>query len=211
MDNFNQEDADKLRGIKALKKVKELIEALTKLALDPKAAPKAKALAIACLLYVISPLDAIPDVLPVVGWSDDIALIVATVSQLAVELKPYMPAVALGALLTAEYNTPKRENNITVEISPDEKTVEISPDEKTVEISPDEKTVVIPPDEKTVIISPDEKTVVIPPDEETSNTTLIEQLKRFQIIMTATLILLAIVVISSLVFNAFLMGKLTHH
>ncbi|HAJ60014.1 MAG TPA: hypothetical protein DCP31_12760 [Cyanobacteria bacterium UBA8543] len=141
MDNFNQEDADKLRGIKALKKVKELIEALTKMALDPKAAPGAKALAIACLLYVISPLDAIPDALPVVGWSDDIALIVATVSQLAVELKPYIP----------ENNTPK---NITVKITK---------------------------------------------DEETSNTTLIEQLKRFQIIMTATFILFAIVVIFSLV------------
>lgn len=38
------------------------------------------------LLYVISPIDLIPDVIPVVGWIDDLVVIIAGMIPLAREL-----------------------------------------------------------------------------------------------------------------------------
>ncbi len=39
------------------------------------------------LLYVISPIDIIPDVIPVFGWLDDAAIIVAQIASFIVYLK----------------------------------------------------------------------------------------------------------------------------
>lgn len=66
------------------------VQALVKLVKDPSAAWTSKAAAIATLLYTISPVDAIPDLIPVVGLTDDAALIMSTVALLAVELKKYL-------------------------------------------------------------------------------------------------------------------------
>lgn len=42
------------------------------------------AMTAASLVYVISPLDCLPDVIPVVGWADDVmALVVAVTSAMA--------------------------------------------------------------------------------------------------------------------------------
>lgn len=41
---------------------------------DPGASVAGKLLVLAAVLYVISPVDLIPDVLPVVGWLDDIGV-----------------------------------------------------------------------------------------------------------------------------------------
>ena len=38
---------------------------------DPRAPMAAKATAIAAILYVISPIDLVPDMIPVLGWLDD--------------------------------------------------------------------------------------------------------------------------------------------
>lgn len=36
-----------------------------------------------CALYVLSPIDVIVDVLPIIGWLDDLAAIAATICMLA--------------------------------------------------------------------------------------------------------------------------------
>jgi uncharacterized membrane protein YkvA (DUF1232 family) len=41
------------------------------------------------LLYVISPLDLVPDIIPVVGLADDAAIITATVAAIAGEIVKY--------------------------------------------------------------------------------------------------------------------------
>ncbi len=74
----------------AIKEVWPKVQALYKMIKDPQAAWKSKALAIGTLLYLISPLDAIPDVIPAAGLTDDAALIMGTVAMLGHELKKYL-------------------------------------------------------------------------------------------------------------------------
>jgi uncharacterized membrane protein YkvA (DUF1232 family) len=44
---------------------------------------------VATIVYVISPLDAIPDVIPVLGWVDDITIIGYAVAKLSDEILQY--------------------------------------------------------------------------------------------------------------------------
>ncbi|RQP07659.1 MAG: DUF1232 domain-containing protein [Chryseobacterium sp.] len=41
------------------------------------------------ILYVVSPIDAIPDFLPLIGWTDDIAVVGFVVARLAKEIENY--------------------------------------------------------------------------------------------------------------------------
>ena len=79
-------------------KVRSLLEMIR----DPSAAWTAKALAIGALIYLISPLDAIPDFIPFAGLVDDAALIVAVVATLARELDRYMRQSMQASIETAE-------------------------------------------------------------------------------------------------------------
>ena len=47
------------------------------------------------ILYVASPLDAIPDVVPVLGWLDDASIVGFAISKLADELDRYRKFIAL--------------------------------------------------------------------------------------------------------------------
>jgi uncharacterized membrane protein YkvA (DUF1232 family) len=48
-----------------------------------------KAIVVAALIYFISPIDAIPDVIPFVGYLDDLGVIAALLKYLGSELVPY--------------------------------------------------------------------------------------------------------------------------
>lgn len=80
--------SDMRRG--PIKEIWDKVQALAQMVKDPTVAWKSKAVAIAALLYLISPLDAVPDVVPLVGLADDAALLVAVVSTLAYELEHYL-------------------------------------------------------------------------------------------------------------------------
>lgn len=73
-----------------IKEIWGKVQSLAQMVKDPNVAWKSKAVAIAALLYLVSPLDAIPDVIPFVGLADDVAVIVAVVSTLAIELEKYV-------------------------------------------------------------------------------------------------------------------------
>ncbi|QEJ99600.1 DUF1232 domain-containing protein [Treponema phagedenis] len=60
-----------------------------KLIKDPNAAWGAKAVAIGALLYLVSPIDAIPDFIPFAGLLDDVGVITAAVASLAYALSEY--------------------------------------------------------------------------------------------------------------------------
>lgn len=49
---------------------------------NPKSSNVSKTIAIGALLYLISPVDAIPDILPGIGLTDDVSIILYAISQL---------------------------------------------------------------------------------------------------------------------------------
>ena len=56
---------------------------------DPGAAKSSKAAALAALVYLVSPIDAVPDFIPVAGLLDDAAVIMAAVAAMEAQLMRY--------------------------------------------------------------------------------------------------------------------------
>jgi uncharacterized membrane protein YkvA (DUF1232 family) len=56
---------------------------------DPDVPWYKKSLVVAGLIYFISPIDSIPDLLPVIGYLDDLGVIVALLKYLGSEIAPY--------------------------------------------------------------------------------------------------------------------------
>ena len=84
--NNSVEDIDENRLMKmrkgAIKKVWFQVMNLWSVVNDPKNDKAVKAIAIGALLYLIFPLDAIPDILPVLGLTDDVAVVTYAISNL---------------------------------------------------------------------------------------------------------------------------------
>lgn len=72
-----------------LTEVWDKIQQLLKMIADPSAPWTGKAVAIGALLYVISPIDAIPDLIPLLGLTDDAAIVLFAISQLKSDLNKY--------------------------------------------------------------------------------------------------------------------------
>jgi uncharacterized membrane protein YkvA (DUF1232 family) len=56
---------------------------------DPYVSWHRKAIVVAALIYFISPIDAIPDIAPLIGYMDDLGVITALMKFLGSELIPY--------------------------------------------------------------------------------------------------------------------------
>lgn len=56
---------------------------------DSKVAWYRKSIVIAALVYFIFPIDTIPDIAPLIGYLDDMAVITAVLKYMGSELKPY--------------------------------------------------------------------------------------------------------------------------
>jgi uncharacterized membrane protein YkvA (DUF1232 family) len=63
--------------------------ALYKYMRDPLVSWHRKAIVVAALIYFISPIDAIPDITPLIGYLDDLGVITALLKYLGSELIPY--------------------------------------------------------------------------------------------------------------------------
>jgi uncharacterized membrane protein YkvA (DUF1232 family) len=70
--------------------VKPAMQQMWRLLCDPAAAQGSKLLVAAALLYVVSPLDFIPDFIPLIGFTDDIAVVTGAASYLGYELTKYV-------------------------------------------------------------------------------------------------------------------------
>ena len=57
--------------------------------LDRRASPLAKIFFVLAVLYVLMPLDLVPDFAVVVGWIDDLAVTLAAVTSLLVAMRRY--------------------------------------------------------------------------------------------------------------------------
>jgi len=93
--NASEADVDKIRkNLSGMNRGKiaeiwDKVMSLWKFVQDPDAPWVGKAVAIGALIYLISPLDAVPDIIPVVGLTDDVAIILAAVAKVASDLKKY--------------------------------------------------------------------------------------------------------------------------
>lgn len=57
-------------------------------ALDPSTPTRIKALILGALAYFIMPIDGIPDILPLIGFTDDAAVIAATIAAVRAHMQP---------------------------------------------------------------------------------------------------------------------------
>lgn len=94
-DNASEADVNKIRqnlsGMNRGKiaKIWDKVMSLWKFIQDPDAPWVGKTIAIGALVYLISPIDAIPDIIPGLGLTDDVAIILAAVAKLAADLSKY--------------------------------------------------------------------------------------------------------------------------
>ncbi len=87
-DNINRDELLAMnRG--PIAKIWDKVVALWKFLSDPDAPVTGKAIAIAALLYLINPIDAVPDFIPGAGLIDDAGIITAAFAKLAADLKKY--------------------------------------------------------------------------------------------------------------------------
>lgn len=80
---------NKVKGT-LLEDVKKYIVAFIKLIKDPNSNIVHKAIAAAALLYVLSPVDVIPDLIPIIGLSDDAVAVIIAVTMLGAALYNYL-------------------------------------------------------------------------------------------------------------------------
>jgi len=59
---------------------------------DPSISLLKKVAIAAALLYIISPVDALPDVVPIVGWLDDMGVLGILITSLMRDLDEYVSA-----------------------------------------------------------------------------------------------------------------------
>ena len=87
------------------------VQVLWRFIKDPEVAWAKKATAVGSLVYLVSPLDAVPDFIPGGGLLDDVAVILFVVQMLAGSLQAYAadaaPETAEGKV-EAEINTPPK-------------------------------------------------------------------------------------------------------
>lgn len=94
--NASEKDVDRIRenidGMNRgpIAKIWDKVMALWKFVQDPNAPWAGKVIAIGALIYLISPIDAIPDIIPGLGLTDDVSIIGLAVAKLAVDLQKYM-------------------------------------------------------------------------------------------------------------------------
>jgi len=74
---------------KSLLNVLAHIKALKKYMLDRNVKWIRKSVVIAALIYLITPVDAMPDITPLIGFLDDIGVIAWTIRFLGSEIKKY--------------------------------------------------------------------------------------------------------------------------
>jgi len=79
----------KLKSIKGLEELLEQAVLLYILLTDADVPKWVKAIVIAALLYLIDPVDAVPDVIPVAGLLDDLAVIAAAIKAVTDHIRQH--------------------------------------------------------------------------------------------------------------------------
>ncbi len=76
-------------GLRSILRLRQLPRYLK----DPSVSLLKKVAIAASMVYIISPVDAIPDIIPIVGWLDDIGVLGLLITALMHELDEYGSAL----------------------------------------------------------------------------------------------------------------------
>ena len=79
----------KFKDIKGVKQLLESALLLYSLLIDADTPKWLKSIAVAALLYLITPIDVIPDFIPIEGLIDDLAVLTAAISSIKSHIKPH--------------------------------------------------------------------------------------------------------------------------
>lgn len=80
---LDKDVTDKLKSARVDKIFIEYCKTLIRAVKSPKTPIKARAMAVGALIYFVSPIDLIPDNIPVIGYLDDLAVLSLAVNSLA--------------------------------------------------------------------------------------------------------------------------------
>lgn len=80
---LDKDVTEKLKSARVDKIFIEYCKTLIKAVKNPKTPIKARAMAVGALIYFVSPIDLIPDNIPVIGYLDDLAVLSLAVNSLA--------------------------------------------------------------------------------------------------------------------------------
>lgn len=70
---------------------------------DPGTSPRVKMILMGALAYLVLPFDAVPDILPILGFTDDAAVIAATISSVRGAIREEHRAKARAMLDETQY------------------------------------------------------------------------------------------------------------
>jgi uncharacterized membrane protein YkvA (DUF1232 family) len=76
---------------------------------DPRAPRAPKVLLVLAALYTLSPIDLIPDVIPVIGWLDDVGLLSAAIAWFLHVLARWESDAESAELVTSPSTRPRRD------------------------------------------------------------------------------------------------------
>tara|TARA_R110002167_G_scaffold29013_24_gene97067 strand:- start:529 stop:837 length:309 start_codon:yes stop_codon:yes gene_type:complete len=79
----------KLKSIRGIRDLIQKALLLYVLLMEADTPAWVKAVVIAALIYLVDPIDAIPDITPVVGYLDDLAVLAAAIKALSSQIKPH--------------------------------------------------------------------------------------------------------------------------
>ena len=85
----HQQLLSKLKSIRGLKELIHPALLLYVLVMDGDIPTWVKALAVTALIYLIDPIDTIPDITPVVGYVDDLLILTAAIKKLSDHIQPH--------------------------------------------------------------------------------------------------------------------------
>lgn len=79
----------KLKQIKGLDKLMYHAVLLYVLLMDADTPTWVKAIVIGALAYLVNPVDAIPDAIPIVGYTDDLAVLISAIASIKHNIRPH--------------------------------------------------------------------------------------------------------------------------
>jgi len=79
----------KFKDIKGIKKLLESALLLYSLLIDADTPKWLKSIAITALIYLVTPIDAIPDFIPIKGFIDDLAVLTTAIVSIKSHIKPH--------------------------------------------------------------------------------------------------------------------------
>jgi len=100
----------------ALVKIWDKICELWAMVKDKEVPWHTKAIALGALIYVITPIDAIPDLIPALGLSDDVAVVLSAVASLGIALTKYSNKSVLLDKVIKPYQESRNKESILEQI-----------------------------------------------------------------------------------------------